>query len=97
MNPLLLFLAATLRISVPYTFAAVGASLSERGGVINIGDELIGDGYDPARAQSSVERIADTLRLVFDRARRDGVAPNRAAEQMARERIKAARQTAVAR
>ena len=67
------------------------------GGVINIGDELIGDGYDPARAQASVERIADTLRLVFDRARHDGVAPNRAAEQMARERIKAARQTAVVR
>ncbi len=39
MSPLLLFIAATLRISVPYTFAAVGASLSERGGVINIGLE----------------------------------------------------------
>ena len=39
MNPVLLFIAATLRISVPYTFAAVGASLSERGGVINIGLE----------------------------------------------------------
>jgi simple sugar transport system permease protein len=33
---LLLFLAATLRISVPYTLAAMGASLNERGGVINI-------------------------------------------------------------
>ena len=33
---LLLFLAATLRISVPYTLSAVGASFSERGGVINI-------------------------------------------------------------
>ncbi len=33
---LLLFLAATLRISVPYTLAALGASLNERGGVINI-------------------------------------------------------------
>jgi general nucleoside transport system permease protein len=36
---LLLFLAATLRISVPYAFAAVGACWSERGGVINIGLE----------------------------------------------------------
>jgi len=36
---LLLFLAAALRISVPYSLAAVGASFSERGGVINIGLE----------------------------------------------------------
>jgi hypothetical protein len=34
---------------------------------------------------------------VFDRARRDGVAPGRAAEQMARERIAAARNAAAAR
>jgi len=32
----LLFLAATLRISVPYVLAACGAALNERGGVINI-------------------------------------------------------------
>jgi general nucleoside transport system permease protein len=38
---LLFFLAAMLRISVPYTLAAVGASFSERGGVINIGIEGI--------------------------------------------------------
>jgi leucine dehydrogenase len=61
------------------------------GGVINIADELIGDGYDPRRAQLSVERIGQTLREVFERARSAGVAPNRAAEQMARERITAAR------
>jgi leucine dehydrogenase len=61
------------------------------GGVINIADELIGDGYDPDRAKRSVERIEQTLREVFERARSAGVAPNRAAEQMARERIAAAR------
>ena len=33
---LLLFVAASLRISVPYTLAALGATFSERGGVINI-------------------------------------------------------------
>jgi simple sugar transport system permease protein len=33
---LLFFLAATLRISVPYTLAALGASINERGGVVNI-------------------------------------------------------------
>ncbi|HYM80976.1 MAG TPA: ABC transporter permease [Candidatus Limnocylindria bacterium] len=37
----LLFAAAALRISVPYTLAALGASFSERGGVINIALEGI--------------------------------------------------------
>lgn len=89
--------------------AAMGDELKQRGvvyapdfainagGVINIGDELIGDGYDPVRARRSVERIERTLADVFERARRDGVAPGRAAEQMARERIAAARNAAAAR
>lgn len=88
--------------------AAMGDELKQRGvvyapdfainagGVINIGDELIGDGYDPQRACRSVERIERTLADVFERARRDGVAPGRAAEQMARERIAAARNAAAA-
>jgi simple sugar transport system permease protein len=38
---LVLFLAATLRISVPYTLASLGACFSERGGVINIALEGI--------------------------------------------------------
>ena len=37
----LLFLAAALRISVPYALSAVGATFSERGGVINIALEGI--------------------------------------------------------
>jgi simple sugar transport system permease protein len=41
MTELLLFVAAALRISVPYALAAAGASFSERGGVINIGLEGI--------------------------------------------------------
>ena len=36
MMELLLFLAAAIRISVPYALAALGASINERGGVINI-------------------------------------------------------------
>ena len=38
---LLLFVAASLRISVPYTLAALGSTFSERGGVINIALEGI--------------------------------------------------------
>ncbi|MDX6591431.1 MAG: leucine dehydrogenase [Gaiellales bacterium] len=64
------------------------------GGVINIAEELSGEGYDPERAKRSVERIEGTLHEVFARGRRDGVAPHHAAEQMARERITAARATA---
>jgi general nucleoside transport system permease protein len=37
----LLFVAAALRISVPYTLASLGATFSERGGVINIALEGI--------------------------------------------------------
>jgi general nucleoside transport system permease protein len=38
---LLLFVAASLRISVPYSLAALGSTFSERGGVINIALEGI--------------------------------------------------------
>jgi simple sugar transport system permease protein len=38
---ILLFAAAAIRISVPYSLAALGATFSERGGVINIGLEGI--------------------------------------------------------
>ena len=38
---LLLFLAAAVRISVPYALAAVGSTFSERGGVVNIALEGI--------------------------------------------------------
>jgi leucine dehydrogenase len=60
------------------------------GGVINIGEEL-GQAYDAQRARVSVERIADTLRAVFARARADGVPTSVAADRIAEERIAAAR------
>jgi valine dehydrogenase (NAD+) len=58
--------------------------------VINIAEEL-GRPYDADRARRSVERIADTLRAVYERSRSDGVAPNTAADRLAEERIAAAR------
>jgi len=60
------------------------------GGVINIGEEL-GRPYDADRARESVERIADTLRAVFARAKADGVPTHIAADRLAEERIAAAR------
>jgi hypothetical protein len=38
-----------------------------------------------------VERIAATLTAVFERSRRDGIAPHVAADRLAEERIAAAR------
>jgi leucine dehydrogenase len=81
---------------------AIGERLVERGivyapdyvinagGVINIGEEL-DRAYDAERARVSVERIEHTLTVVFDRAREAGVAPHRAADLLAEERIAAAR------
>ena len=60
------------------------------GGVINISEEL-GRPYDAERARASVERIAATLTAVFERSRRDGIAPHVAADRLAEERIAAAR------
>jgi leucine dehydrogenase len=60
------------------------------GGVINIAEEL-GQPYDAERARHSVERIADNLAAVFERARSAGVPPHRAADLVAEERIAAAR------
>jgi leucine dehydrogenase len=60
------------------------------GGVINIGEEL-GQPYDADRARTSVERIADTLRTVFARAKADGVPTHIAADRLAEERIAEAR------
>ena len=56
------------------------------GGVINIAEEL-GRPYDRERARASVERIEHNLRTVFAAARAEGIAPHRAADRVAEERI----------
>jgi leucine dehydrogenase len=60
------------------------------GGVINISEEL-GGAYDAARARASVERIEQNLQTVFATARTEGIAPHRAADRVAEERIARAR------
>ena len=60
------------------------------GGVINIAEEL-GRPYDADRARTSVERIGETMRTVFTRARADGIPTHVAADRLAEERIAAAR------
>ena len=60
------------------------------GGVINIAEEL-GQSYDADRARTSVERIGETMRTVFTRAKADGIPTHVAADRLAEERIAAAR------
>jgi leucine dehydrogenase len=59
------------------------------GGVINIGEEL-GQPYDAERALVAVGRIEATLGSVFALARAESIAPHRAAEALAEQRIAAA-------
>ncbi len=58
------------------------------GGLINIAVEL--EGYEPAKARHQVERIADTLREIFDHADAIGATPLTAALALARRRLAAA-------
>jgi leucine dehydrogenase len=55
------------------------------GGIINLAEEFVG--YDRERARARTAKIADTVRRVFELARDEGVAPGRAAQELARRRI----------
>jgi leucine dehydrogenase len=56
------------------------------GGLINVADEL--RGYNAERARAGVERVFDNLRLVFQRARQEGIPTSEAADRHAEERIR---------
>ena len=58
------------------------------GGIINIAVELDPDGYSPERADTNVRAVGDTLRQIFDSARRAAsTTPLRAALELGRERL----------
>jgi leucine dehydrogenase len=57
------------------------------GGIINIVEEL--DEYSPAHARRRVRRIADTLGEIFDHAEKKSITPLAAANQLARQRLRA--------
>ncbi len=60
------------------------------GGIINIVEELTGNGYDPASARRGVRGIAETLSEIFDHAEALGATPLAAAMELARARLSAA-------
>lgn len=57
------------------------------GGIVSIAVEFAPGGYDEARADADVRRIADTVRSILDEAERDGVTPLAAAMAIARRRL----------
>lgn len=61
-------------------------------GIINVSVERHPGGYDEAVAMAKIERIADNLREVFELAKAENIATNRAAERLAERRIAAAKQ-----
>ena len=56
------------------------------GGIINVAAEISG-AYDPAWVEAKVQRLVLTLGDVLDRAKSEGRATNRVADEMARKRI----------
>lgn len=61
--------------------------VANAGGILNIAEEFAG--YSRERALASTVRIGDRMAAVFAESHRTGVAPGRAAEQLARIRIEA--------
>lgn len=57
------------------------------GGVINVADELLPNGYNQDRAMKKVEQIYENLEKVFAIAKRDNIPTYLAADRMAEERI----------
>ena len=90
------------------TDEAVAAQLAEReilwvpdfvanaGGVVNISVELEPEGYDPARAETRVRAVGDTVRTVLDHADAAGVTPLAAAAEIAQRRVAEPTSTAAA-
>lgn len=61
------------------------------GGVINVAAEMAAGGYSVEAVSPRVEKIADTLSAIFQRAEREGRTTDAVAEAMAREIVEAAR------
>src|SRR3954468_6331570 len=61
--------------------------VANAGGVINIADELRGDGYDRARAWDRVATIHDTMQRIFTTAIDEGITPAAAADLTAERRL----------
>ncbi len=59
--------------------------VANAGGIINLAEEFVG--YDRERALARTAEITKTIRGIFEHARERGIAPARAADELARRRI----------
>lgn len=63
------------------------------GGVINVADELLPNGYNQGRAMKKVEQIYNNLKKVYEISKRDDIPTYLAADRLAEERIQSIKQT----
>lgn len=63
------------------------------GGVINVADELLPNGYNRERAMNKVETIYDSLSRVYEISNRDHIPTYAAADRMAEERMSSVRES----
>lgn len=63
------------------------------GGVINVADELLPNGYNQERAMKKVEQIYNNLQKVYEISKRDNIPTYLAADRMAEERIETIKQS----
>ena len=63
--------------------------LANAGGIINIAEEA--NGYDQARALKAVGQIRDSTTMVLERAKKQGITPLAAAEELVAKRLARAR------
>ena len=87
MSTLETFLQGTIRTATPLAFAALGETIVERAGIINVGVELLPGGYSEAISLKKIENIRGNLRQVFEIARTDGITTHEAALRLAKARI----------
>jgi glutamate dehydrogenase/leucine dehydrogenase len=61
--------------------------IANAGGLIFICEDLEKDGFRLDRLRARVEKIGDTLTMIFQRSAEQNIPPNRVADQLAQERI----------
>ena len=57
------------------------------GGLLNVADEIMPDGYNAARARDKIEKIYDKLLMIYDLAEKDHSSTHAAAKKLAKQSV----------